>query len=148
MTTKADFSPQEWDLVLEGPSMAGMIVITASSGGTFKETWAMSKAYLEARKQHGESELLDEIVASKPKTDHTRVHSPQELREHGLALLRDVVALVAAKAGAEEVDGYRRFVLFVAQKVAEAHREDGQAVSPAEADAISQISAALGSDNA
>jgi hypothetical protein len=148
MTTKADFSPQEWDLVREGPAMAGMIVVTASSGGTFKETWAMSKAYLEARGHHGESELLDEIVAAKPKTDHARVHSPQELREHGLGLLRDSVALVAAKASAEEVEGYRRFVLFIAQKVAEAHREDGQVVSPAEADAISQISAALGADSA
>ena len=32
----------------------------------FRETMAMSKAYLEARAQHGEGELLDEIVAAKP----------------------------------------------------------------------------------
>jgi hypothetical protein len=144
VTTKADFSPEDWNLVLEGPPMAGMIVITASSGGTFKETWAMSKAYLEARGQHGESELLDDIVAAKPKSDHTHAHSPQELREHGLGLLRDAVALVASKATEEEVEGYRKFVLFVAQKVAEAHREGGQVVSAPEADAISKISAALG----
>ena len=70
VTTKKAFSPEEWDLVLEGPPTAGMIVITASGGGMFKETWAMSKAYAEARAKHGESELLDEIVATKPKTDH------------------------------------------------------------------------------
>ena len=44
MTTKAAFSPEEWKVVLEGPPTAGMIVITAASGGTFRETIAMSKA--------------------------------------------------------------------------------------------------------
>ena len=68
MTTKAAFSPEEWEAVLEGPSTAGLMVITASHGGTFRETIAMSKAYAEARAQHGESELLDEVVAAKPRS--------------------------------------------------------------------------------
>ena len=144
MTTKAAFSPEEWKAVLEAPPTAGMIVITASHGGTFRETFAMSKAYAEARAQHGESELLDEVVAAKPKTDHTLYHSPEELRDHGLGQLRDVVALLESKATSEEVEDYRRFVLAVADKVANAHREAGQSVSPAEAQAIEQISAALG----
>jgi hypothetical protein len=54
MTTKTAFSPDEWELVLEGPPTAGSLVITASHGGTFRETMAMSKAYAEARAQHGE----------------------------------------------------------------------------------------------
>ena len=145
MTTKAAFSPEEWALVLEGPVTAGMIVLVSARGGMWRETLAMSKAYVEARSQHGESELLDEIVAAKPKADHTRYHSPEELREHGLQHVRDAVALLESKATAEEVDGYRRFVLAVADRVAAAHREDGQSVSPAEADAIEQIAAALGS---
>ena len=144
MTTKAAFSPEEWTVVLEGPSAAGMIVITAAHGGMFRETIAMSKAYAEARAQHGESELLDEIVAAKPKVDHTRYHSPEELRDSGLAHLRDAVALLESKATAEELDDYRRFVLALADKVAAAHKEHGQSVSPAEAEAIQQITAALG----
>jgi hypothetical protein len=144
MTTKAAFSPEEWQAVLEGPPTAGMIVITASHGGTFRETFAMSKAYAEARDQHGESELLDEIVAAKPHVDHTRYHSPEELRESGLEHLRDVTALLESKATSEEREDYRRFILAVANKVAAAHREAGQSVSPAEAQAIEQISAALG----
>jgi hypothetical protein len=144
MTTKADFSPEEWKLVLEGPPTAGMIVITAAHGGTFRETFAMSKAYAEARGEHGDSQLLDEIVAAKPQTDHTRYHSPEELREAGLGHIRDAVALLETKATAQELDDYRRFVLTLANKVAAAHRESGQDVSPAEADAIQQITAALG----
>jgi hypothetical protein len=144
MTTKAAFSPEEWRAVLEAPPTAGMIVITASHGGTFRETIAMSKAYAETRAEHGESELLDEIVAARPKTDHTRYHSAEELRDSGLGHLREVWALLQNKATSEECEDYRRFVLTVANKVATAHREAGQSVSPAEAQAIEQISAALG----
>jgi hypothetical protein len=145
MTTKAAFSPEEWTVVLEGPPAAGMIVVTAARGGMFRETLAMSKAYVEARQLHGQSELLDEIVAANPKADHTRYRSFDELKNNGLQHLREAVALLESKATAEEVDGYRRFILTVANKVAAAHREDGQSVSPPEADAIEQITTALGS---
>jgi hypothetical protein len=144
MTTKAAFSPEEWKVVLEGPPTAGMIVITASRGGILRETVAMSKAYAEARAEHGDSELLDEIVAAKPQTDHTMYHSAEELRDNGLRHIRDAVALVDTKATAQERDDYQRFVLTLANKVAAAHREGGQGVSPAEAEAIRQITAALG----
>src|SRR6516164_1941336 len=111
MTTKAAFSPEEWKVVLEGPPTAGLIVITAAHGGTLRETIAMSKAYAEARAEHGDSELLDEIVSAKPQMDHTRYHSPEELRDSGLGHLRDAMALLESKATAEECDDYRRFVL-------------------------------------
>jgi hypothetical protein len=143
MTTKDAFTPEEWTVVLEGPPTAGMIVITAAHGGMFRETIAMSKAYAEARAQHGESELLDEIAAAKPHVDHSRYHSAEELKEHGLAHLRDAAALLESKATPEERDDYRRFVLALASRAAAAHKEHGQAVSPAEAAAIEEIRAAL-----
>jgi hypothetical protein len=144
MTGRADFTQEEWELVLEGPPSAGMIVVTAQRGGTFRESIAMAKAYVEARRQHGESELLDEIVAAKPERDHTRYHSVEELKQHGLQHLRDAVELLERKASAEEVEDYRRFVLTLADRVANAHREGGEAVSDAERTAIEEISASLG----
>jgi hypothetical protein len=144
MTTKSAFSPDEWELVLEGPPTAGLLVITASHGGTFRETMAMSKAYAEARAQHGESELLDEIVAEKPRMEHGKFHSPEGLRDQGLADLSYAASALEDKATAEECDDYRHFVLTVANKVAEAHREKGQSVSPAEQQAIQDITTALG----
>jgi hypothetical protein len=144
MTTKAAFSPEEWKVVLQGPPSAGMLVITAAHGGTFRESIAMSKAYTEARAEHGDSELLDEIVAAKPQVDHTMYHSPDELKEAELGHIREAVALVGSKATPQEGDDYRRFVLTLANKVAAAHKEGGQAVSPAETEAIQQITAALG----
>jgi hypothetical protein len=144
MTGKADFTEQEWNAVLEGPPTAGMIVITAQHGGMFRETLAMGKAYAEARQEHGASQLLDEIVAAKPHMDHTRYHSPEELKQHGLQQLSDAVAILQQKATEAEVDDYRRFVLKLAERVASAHREHGVEVSGAEQAAIDEISASLG----
>jgi hypothetical protein len=148
MTAKSDFTPQEWEQVLEGPPSAGIVVITATRGGTLRETFSMARAYAEARQHHGQSELLDEIVAAKPEIDHTRYHSPQELKEHSLAHLRDAVALLQTKADPQELDQYKAFVMSLAQRVAESHRESGRgadAVSDSERAAISEIEQALGS---
>jgi hypothetical protein len=146
MTTRTDFTPAEWELVLHGPPTAGMIVVTAQRGGTIRETYAIAKAYLEAREQHGGSELVDEIVAAKPQIDHTRYHSPEELKQHSLQHLRDAVEVLERKATPDELDGYRQFVLTLAEKVAGAHREHGASVSEAEQAALDEISGSLGAD--
>lgn len=143
MTAKADFTAEEWQLVLEAPPSAGLIVVTAQRGGSFRETVAMAKAYVEARQQHGKSELLDDIVAAKPERDHTHYHSAEELKQAGLQHVRDSVALLEKKATPAEVDEYRRFVVTLTHKVAAAHREHGQEVSPAEQAAIDEITEAL-----
>jgi hypothetical protein len=149
MTGQADFTSEEWEHVLQGPPSAGLIVATAQRGGTLRESVSIAKAYVEARQHHGESELLDEIVASKPEIDHTRFRSVEELKEHGLQHLRDSVALLGQKATPEEVEDYRQFVLNLADKVANAHREgplglSGDRVSGAERAAIAEIAEALG----
>ena len=146
MTGKAGFTAEEWDAVLEGPTSAGLIVSTAQRGGSFREAFAMAKAYTEARKEHGESELLDEIVSRRPEVDRTRAHSPEELKEHGLQRIRDAVALLAQKATPQELDDYRRFVVSLAERVAGAKTEgDDRPVSDSERAAIAEITQALGS---
>lgn len=141
MTGKSEFSEQEWELVREGPPAAGMIAASASSGGTFRESWALAKAFAEARQQHGESELLDALASERPHAH--RYGSPQELEEQGLARLREAVSLLEQKASADEVAAYKRFTLDVAGRVAAAHKEGGTAVSPEEQQAIDGIAAAL-----
>src|SRR6185369_15334335 len=101
---KAQFTEQEWDLVLSGPPMAGIIVAMADKGGMMRETIAIAKAYGEARKEHGRSELLDEIVSVKPERDHTKFHSYDELKRHGLQVLQDALATLDGKASADEID--------------------------------------------
>jgi hypothetical protein len=144
MTNRESFTEEEWELIREAPTSAGMIVLTAQKGGSFRESFAMAKAYTEARQQHAGSELLDAVVSAKPARDHTHYHSPDELKAAGLGHLRDAVALVEQKATPQEVEDYRGFVLTLADRVAHAHREDGVEVSDAERQAIEEIAAALG----
>ena len=144
MTDKSDFTEQEWDTVLQGPPAAGMIVAAASKGGTFRESFAIAKAYTEARQEHGASEILDAIVSAKPEVDRHLGHSPEEVTSHGLQHLRDAVQVLETKATSDEVNEYRRFVLTLADKVANAHKEDGTAVSGPEHAVIADITEALG----
>ena len=146
MTTHADFTEEEWKTVLEGPTSAGMIVTTAEKGGTFRETFAMAEAYTDARKDHGASELLDEIVSHRPKTERIKAHSKEELKDAYLDEIRAAVALVTDKATPAELGDYRLFIVNLAKKVAHAKVEKGSAdgVTPAEAAAIAEIETALG----
>lgn len=147
MTAKADFTDEEWDTVREGPTSAGLIVMAAERGGSFREAFAMAKVYSEARGEHGESELLDAIAAHRPEVDHTRAHSYEELQQHGLRRIREAVALVDEKATPEEGTAYRGFVTAVAHRVAEAKKEKGsqEGITEHERQALGEIESALGS---
>lgn len=144
MTGKADFSAEEWELILEGPPGAGVVVLTAERGGMFRETFSIAKAYAVARQAGGESQLLDEIVATKPKIDKARQSNYEELKNHALAELRQAVALLDQKATPEEAASYRRFVIDLAQRVAEAHRKGDEQVTAAEETAVAAIRDAIG----
>lgn len=146
MSGRADYTEQEWHTLLQGPPSAGMIVMLADRGGTFRETFAMGKAYAEARSQHGASQLLDEVVAAKPAVDRSHHGSVEELTRHALACIHEAIAVVERKAAPEEIEQYRGFVLGVAEKVARAHTEDGVEVGPGEQRALAMISEALTGD--
>ena len=149
MTKKAEFNAEEWELVLSAPPSAGLIVATAQRGGTFRESFSIAKAYTEARQHQGDSELLDEIVSAKPEMDVKRYSSADELERELLQRLRDAVALVAQKGAPEEAEAYKRFIVDLAERVAEAHKEGflgltGERVSEAEREAIQKIKEAVG----
>jgi hypothetical protein len=141
MTDKADFTAEEWELVREGPPTAGMVALTAESGGSFRESWALAKAYTEARKEHGESELLDALVAEKP--DVKRYKTTEELEAQGLGRLTEAVTLLEQKATRGELAAYKKFALDVAARVAEAHKEGERPVGEGERAAIEKIAASL-----
>jgi hypothetical protein len=143
MATKADFAPDEWRVLLEGPASAGVMVMAAERGGTFRENRSIRKAYAEARQQHGQSVLLDEIVSFKPHLDHARFESYEELSDRALQQLREATALLNAKSSGQELAEYRRFVVNLAERVAGAHTEGGEPVSEGERAAIDLIEEAM-----
>jgi hypothetical protein len=148
MTRKADFNAEEWELLLQAPPSAGVMVAVAERGGSIRESISIAKFYGEAREKGGESELLDEIVSAQPELDQARFKSREELKEHCLKTIREAVELLGGKATREEVEEYKKFVLGLADRVANARKEGllgvgGPRVSDAEREAIGEVAAAL-----
>jgi hypothetical protein len=143
MTAKADFTEEEWNVVREGPAAAGMMVLLAHGGGSLRETWALAKTYAEAKQQPGSSALIDEIVSERP--DVARHDSAAEQEQQGLAGIREAIGVLEQKAAPDEVEAYRAFVLEVATRVAKAHEEEGEPITPDEEAALEKIRSSLGS---
>jgi hypothetical protein len=150
MTKKADFNADEWSTLVEAPVLAGMRVVTAGRGGTIRETMAMGKIYAAARQQQGESELLDDLISSPPAMDPKRVGSTGDIKGASEERLREAVGVLEAKATPDEREAYKRFVVTLAEAVANAHKEGGfmgvggTQVSEDERKALDEISATLG----
>jgi hypothetical protein len=144
MTGKADFTVEEWETVLGGPTSAGLIVSMAERGGTLRESFSLAKAWTEARGSSGATALLDEIAQSKPKVDRARTGSRRELKDHYLGVIREAASLLESKSTPEELEDYKRFTLGLAERVAGAKEENDQPISDSERSAIEEISVALG----
>lgn len=149
MTKKAEFNADEWSGIAEGPLLAGMRVITASRGGTIRESLAMGQTYAKARQQQGESELLDDLVAAPPSLDPERVRAAGDVGRASSEGLRTALGLLQQKASPEEVEAYKRFVMSVAEAAATAHKEGGfmgvggKQVSEEEQAALDDLAATL-----
>jgi hypothetical protein len=149
MTTKADFNADEWSTVVQGPLLAGMRIVLADRGGVIRESLAMGKAYQEARGRQGQSQLLDELVASPPALDAGALPNGADMEQHATAGISEAVAIVNAKATPEEAEAYKQFILSIADTVANASKEGGflgiggKKVSPAEQAALDGLQAEL-----
>jgi hypothetical protein len=150
MTTKADFNAEEWATLVEGPLLAALRVVAAERGGTIRESLAIGRAYAEARRHHGDSPLLDEIVASPPSIDPQQLQASGDLDSHASARLAAAVSTADSKATSDEARAYKEFVLTVAEAAANANREGGFAgiggkpVSAAEQAVLDELRQALG----
>jgi hypothetical protein len=116
MTTKTDFSQEEWEALQKGVTGAGflMAVSDRSFFDSFKEAGALARHLGEAR-QSASSELIRELAETHG-TGFGLTDSPAEIESETLAALRRAIQALHAKAP-EEVDAYRAFVLEVAESV-------------------------------
>ena len=145
MTNKADFNAEEWSKIVEAPFLAGMRVVAAERGGTIRESVAIGRVYTEARQAQGESELLDQLVASPPAVDPEGLKGQGDIATVSADRLREAIRLLSEKAAPEDVEAYKAFVQKVAQAAAEAHKEGGfvgiggKPVSEAEQAALDEL---------
>ena len=149
MTSKADFNADEWSTLVEAPVLAGMRVVSSGRGGTIRESLAMAKVYTEARRNQGDSDLLDALAYSPPAVSPQQLQGGSDIAALSSERLREALRSIGEKGSPEDVEQYKRFVLSVAQAAAEAHKEGGfigiggKQISAEEQAALDEIRATL-----
>jgi hypothetical protein len=134
MTTKADFTEDEWTRLKRAPFVAGMAISLADPGGPIelvKETAATLRTVRDAE-SGGRGELID-AVAQEVVADTRERKSPlQDFKARGalagqeiLEELAEVNRIVSAKAAPDEAAAYREWLQTAAQEAANAAKEGG-----------------------
>jgi hypothetical protein len=129
MTTKTDFTDEEWTRVLRAPFVAGMAISLADPGGPIemsKETMTTMKS---ATNPPSREQLLAEIALDIQSMTQQR-QSPisgfkPEAAQQILDELGAVSEIVTSKATAEEAAAFKQWLLTTAQAAADAAKEGG-----------------------
>jgi hypothetical protein len=134
MTTKDDFTEEEWGRLERAPVVAGMAISLADPGGPIeavKESVATIRTVTEAA-QSGGGELVDLVAASVAGKAKQRQSPLGDFKPKGamagqeiLDELRAVNELVTRKATPEEAAAFREWLLTAAKRAAEAAKEGG-----------------------
>lgn len=160
MSNKADWSIEDWQKITRAPYLAGLAVIGVSPTvtGLPAEMGALGRAVTDPTDAGQNNDLVNAIIAEfvsrrtdQPTTDEKPPKDVTELKDRSLETLRQAVWLVSSKARPEELEGYKHWVIGIAQKVAEAAKEGaflgligGVLVSDAEKATIEEIRQTLG----
>jgi hypothetical protein len=131
MTSKTDFTDEEWAHLRRAPFIAGMAISLADPGGPIeavKETAATLKSVLAAEGgEHGEVAKAIALDAREHKSP-LGGFKPSKGANAGVEILEEIKAadhVVAEKASAEESAAFRAWMLAVAQDAADAAKEGG-----------------------
>ncbi len=158
MTSKQDFTEEEWGRIRRAPLIAGLAISIADPGGPIeitKETMASLKA---ATAPPSQEELLLDVSQDLRQLAQEKQNPMADFQVDKGALagqqildeLRGVNEILEAKATPEEAEAFRRWMIAVAQGAADAAKEGGflgfgaEQVSEGERRMLEQLGSALG----
>jgi hypothetical protein len=134
MTTKADFTDEDWTRLKRAPFVAGMAISLADPGGPIelvKETAAAVKTVRDAA-ESGAGGLVGELAKEVVAETRDRQNPLQDFKPRGalagqeiLEELTAVNRVVSEKATPEEADAYRAWLRQAADDAANAAKEGG-----------------------
>lgn len=160
MAKKADFTSEEWQLILSMPQVASLYLALASPSnplGLAQELIASTRGIVETLKTSSGNELMDAVSADiREKVEkRERLEPPlktsndlNEMKAQCLQAFRDVAVLLSQKAPAD-AQAYKQWVYQAAQNSANAAKEGGffgiggEPVSEAETAALKEIATVL-----
>jgi hypothetical protein len=157
MTSKADYTEQEWVRLRRAPFVAGLAISIADPGGPIelaKETIATLKAASTPTSQEELLVAVSQEIASmvNQKQNPMAGFKPDRSALAGKMILdelKGVNEILTAKATPEEADAFRRWLLTTAQAAADGAKEGGfmgfgaELVSQGEQRMLDELRAAL-----
>jgi hypothetical protein len=159
MTTKSDFTEDEWATLVRSPMVAGMALTIADPGGPIevvKETSAVLK-FATGSSSEQRDDLVGEVARDMRGLAEQRKNPLGDFKPRGTMAANEIVdelsranEIVSAKATPEEADAFRAWIMECAQRAAEAAKEGGfmgfhaERVSQGEKDMLARIGSALG----
>ena len=158
MASKSDFTPEEWKTIVAAAPMVGLAVTCASPNGPWgvmKEMLSMGMAMAEMLGKGSSNTLIAELAAdlkarqTKPEPPEG-MKDPEQCKQAALNHVRAVNDVLNRKVKPEEADEFKKWLLTVGRRVAEAANEGGifgfggERVSDAEKNVLRQIAFALG----
>jgi hypothetical protein len=133
MTTKSDFTEEEWIRVRRAPFVAGMAISLADPGGPIELAKESTASLKSATNPPTREQLLAEIALDVQAMTQQRQNPLTDFKPTSASLagqqildeLRAVIAIVSSKAGAEEIAAFKEWLLTTAQAAADAAKEGG-----------------------
>jgi hypothetical protein len=158
MTTKTDYTTEEWDVLVKAAPYATTYIITADMSvvGAMREVKALAKALKHPNPPEAAQELIMSLIVDiqartkdKEKMEAPPTEEGQDPREPVREGLRQTAVLLNEKCTPEESAGFKQWLLDIAQAVAEADKEGshfgfgGVRVTEKEEVALSEIKTIL-----
>ena len=133
MTTKSDFTEEEWIRVRRAPFVAGMAISLADPGGPIELARESAASLKSATNPPTREQLLAEIALDVQAMTQQRQNplsgfKPTNATQAGQQILdelRAVTAFVSSRAAAEEIAAFKEWLLTTAQAAADAAKEGG-----------------------
>jgi hypothetical protein len=158
MTTKSDFTEEEWIRVRRAPFVAGMAISLADPGGPIELVKESTASLKSATNPPTHEQLLAEIALDVQAMTQQRQNPLSDFKPNNAMLagqqildeLRAVITIVSSKAAAEEIAALKEWLLTTAQAAADAAKEGGfmgigaTQVSQGEKAMLDQVRTAIG----
>jgi len=159
MSTVANFTPDELNLLREIIPLTGFAVAVAGNSGiigTFKEAAATAKGIGEAAAKYPQNELIQSLLKDfsqnrpiMPKYNPLEAGIQEKIKTDALEKTRQVIALLTQKATPQEVTEFKQWIMAVSESVANAAKEGaflgigGERVSAAEKAVLNDLQGVL-----
>ena len=161
MTTKADYTEEEWNELVQAPITAGLMVMMSDAHVTsmMGEMKGMMNGMINQPLPEGAQELVGSLIEDiKAKSENKekmeqpdmKGKDPDTVMADMLGQLGSVASLLDEKCPEDEAAGFKQWIMGVAETTAEAGREGGflgigsVRVSDKEKAAMQKISQTLG----